>query len=209
MDTFLGYRFKMQYLNGFNGSTPLEAVVGEHHKRVSAMMADLGIPVDEAADTGSLEVPGVDLAADWDTRPMEGRDSLFIARMKAMVEGGSVNLLAFTVVKPDFGTPVRVVEGFRGGGDDLYGDYRMGTLRVGLVEYSLGRLGVNGEPVDEPFGTTKHQLPRLLANLDATELERLRVVDQGIRDGFDAVEMIRGGEPAADVLDMMGMSRAL
>lgn len=199
----------MQYLDGFSGSSPIEAVAVRHHRRAEEMMGDLGVPVADATGEGSLRVEGTELGADWETRPMGGGNTLFVARMRAMVEGGSVNLLAFSVVKPDIGTPVRVVEGFRGHGDDLKGDYRIGTIRTGLVEYGLGRLGVNGQPVDEPFGTTTHRLHRMLTNLDEVELRRLQVVDQGIRDGFDAAEMIRGGEPAADVLAMMDMEPSL
>lgn len=194
----------MQYFNGFDGNTPIEAVAAELHRHAEGLVTGLGAPAaEERGDGGSVEVAGSDLTVAWEARPTATPGTTrSTAYVRALIDRQSVNLLALATVTPDLGTPVRVVEGFRG--EETSGDYSIGTLRTGLVECKLGSLGLNGgEPVDEPFGVTQERLPRRLANLDSTGLARVRIVDGAIREGFDAIEMIQGGEPAAEVLAMM------
>ena len=195
----------MQYFNGFDGNTPIEAVAAELHRHAEGIVTGLGAPAAaEREDAGSIEVAGADLTVAWEASPTATPGTTrSTAYVRALIDRQSINLLALTTVRPDLGTPVRAVEGFRG--DEASGDYSIGTLRTGLVECKLGTLGLNGgEPVDEPFGVTQERLPRRLANLDRTGLMRVQLVDGAIREGFDAIEMIQGGEPAADVLAMMG-----
>lgn len=193
----------MQFFNGFNGDTSIEVVAAELHRTAEEAVTGLGVPALEERDDGSLTVPDTDLEVTWGTAPAgAGGTERTTTLVRARLDDGAVSLLAVSAIRPDLGTPVREVQGFRGA--EPKGDYHIGTLRVGLVECKLGSLGVNGgEPVDEPVGTTKERLPRRLANLSEADITRLGVVDRGIREGIDAIGMIMDGNSAADVLEMM------